>query len=404
MNCSVCGRQNRLRAGFCAWCGAPLPGEPQPPALAREQGAITRKLDLAELEDAAPLAPGTWLEGRYEIVALQGSTDDQRTYEALDRGRCPACGRVLESRELAAYCQECGASLQEAPKVTIVERVARGQGSERDYIIVAPGTEQAAAIPEPPRLDFASATHPGYHYDHNEDALDARLYADHVGTRLGFFAIADGVGGQQGGEVASRLAIIAVWEHLYRDVWQPALLGAPPEPSACKQALAAAMCAANEAVYRERTAQGSEMSATLTVALMVGRTTYVGNVGDSRAYRLDHQGLCRITKDHSLVQRMVDAGELTPQEVYTHPRRNVIYRSIGDRPRLEPDTFVTELNGDARLVLCSDGLWEMVREDGLEEVLLAEPDLQAAADRLVRNALLAGGEDNISVIIVRARG
>lgn len=414
MDCTACGRQNRPSAGYCAWCGARLQ-EPAhaPSAPPREQGAVTRKLDLAELmEGDAPLEPGTWLDGRYEIVALQQSAEDNRTYEALDHGRCPVCGHVFEDEEPPAYCQECGASLDRPPKVMIVEYLVRRpqnydlhwQRGGRDYYVIAiPEPEEATPAPEALRMAFGSATHPGYNYDHNEDSLDARLYADQLGTSLGFFVVADGVGGQQGGEIASRLAIAAVWDRLYHDVWQAAMLGSPPDEAACEQAIGAAIAAANELVYTERIAQASEMSTTLTVALTVGRQVYVGNVGDSRAYLFDNQGLHRITKDHSLVQRMVDAGELKPEEVYTHPRRNVIYRSIGDRPRLESDTFAAELIGDARLVLCSDGLWEMVREDGLEEVLLAEPELQVAADRLVQNALLAGGEDNISVIIVQAR-
>jgi protein phosphatase len=378
-----------------------------------ESGAATRKLDLAELlEGDAPLEPGTWLDGRYEITALQEVTDDSRTYVALDRARCPGCGHEFEGEEPAAYCQECGASLDKPPRVIIVEYLVRKpqtydlhwQRGGRDYYVIAiPEPEQPAAPPETLRLAFGSATHQGYHYDHNEDSLDARLYADHLGTSLGFFVVADGVGGQQGGEVASGMAIAAVWERLYQDVWQAAMLGSPPDAAACEQAVGAAIAAANDLVYAERTAQASEMSTTLTVALTVGRQVYVGNVGDSRAYLFDGQGLRRVTQDHSLVQRMVDAGQLKPEEVYTHPRRNVIYRSIGDRPRLEGDTFAAELARDGRLVLCSDGLWEMVREDGLEEVLLAEPDPQMAAERLVQNALLAGGEDNISIIIVQAK-
>jgi protein phosphatase len=113
-------------------------------------------------------------------------------------------------------------------------------------------------------------------------------------------------------------------------------------------------------------------------------------------------GLRRLTKDHSLVQRLVDDGQITREEVYSHPQRNLIYKSIGDRPEVQADIVHHTLANDDRLVLCSDGLWEMVHDDGLEEVLLSEPDVQRASDRLVANANLAGGDDNISVIIVQA--
>ena len=113
-------------------------------------------------------------------------------------------------------------------------------------------------------------------------------------------------------------------------------------------------------------------------------------------------GCVSFTKDHSLVQRLVDEGQMTRAEVYTHPQRNVIYKSIGDRPDVQPDVFQRQLEPDDRLILCSDGLWEMVHDDGLEEVLLSEPDPQRACERLVANANLAGGDDNITVIIVQA--
>ena len=419
MDCTVCGRENRPSAGYCAWCGAGLRAKPTPTAPEQEHpqegGAVTRKLDLSEaLDSDGPLEPGTMLDERYEIVELQEEDRDSRTYDAIDRARCPNCGRVTQpGNEPAAYCQECGAALDAPPRVLVVEYLVRRpetyashwQHGGRDYYVIDLPEPDAPAEPvETLRLTFGSATHPGYHYDHNEDALDARLYADHLGTSLGFFVIADGVGGQQGGDIAARLAIATVWERIYHAVWQDAMLGQRPSDEACQQALAEALEAANAAVFEERQARASEMGTTLTAALTVGRRVYVGNVGDSRVYLFDQEGLRRVTQDHSLVQRMVDAGQMQADEVYTHPRRNVIYRSIGDRRQLEIDTFADELKPDGRLMLCSDGLWEMVREDGLEEVLLAEPDPQAAAERLTQNALLAGGADNISVIVVQDKG
>jgi len=158
---------------------------------------------------------------------------------------------------------------------------------------------------------------------------------------------------------------------------------------------------ANRVVYEARTAKGSEMNSTLTMALVVQDTAYIANVGDSRTYVWNALGLQRISKDHSLVQRLVDTGMIAAGDVYTHPQRNLIYQSIGDRPDVRPDVFRRAIVPDDRLVLCSDGLWEMVRDEGLEEVLLAEADPQRACERLVKDANLAGGEDNISVIIVR---
>jgi len=235
----------------------------------------------------------------------------------------------------------------------------------------------------------------------NEDALDARLYADHRGTALGYFVVADGVGGQQAGEVASQCAIAAAWRALYEGIWQQAFQGEQIVEEQARTAVASAVGAANRAVYTERATRHNDMTTTMTLALVVGRRVYIGHLGDSRAYLWDAQGLHRITRDHSLVQRLVDTGQIAPEEVYTHPRRNVIYQSVGDRPDTEADLYTAEIGPDARLVLCSDGLWEMVREEGIEEVLMSEPDAQRAADRLTQTALLAGGADNIAVIVVQ---
>src|SRR5204862_284823 len=131
-------------------------------------------------------------------------------------------------------------------------------------------------------------------------------------------------------------------------------------------------------IYRTRSETNSQMSSTITVALLVDGMVHIANVGDSRTYIFNAQGLTRLTKDHSLVQRLVDTGQIKPEEVYTHPRRNLIYQSIGDRPDVLVDLYKHEVKADERLVLCSDGLWEMVHDDGLEEVLLAEADPQKA--------------------------
>jgi protein phosphatase len=213
--------------------------------------------------------------------------------------------------------------------------------------------------------------------------------------------VADGLGGQDSGEVASGMAIETVWEALRQGVWDRLLRGEALAADELEAQIVAAARGANGAVYQARTARGSEMSSTVTLALVVGAQAYVANVGDSRTYLWNAKGLRQVTRDHSLVQRLVEAGQLTAEEVYTHPQRNVIYQCIGDRPEVQVDAYRLTLQADDRLILCSDGLWEMVRTDGLEEVLLAEPDPQRAAERLVQNANLAGGEDNISVIIVQ---
>jgi serine/threonine protein phosphatase PrpC len=158
--------------------------------------------------------------------------------------------------------------------------------------------------------------------------------------------------------------------------------------------------AANDAVYLARQKRGSDMGTTVTAALVRDDRLFLAHVGDCRAYRWNASGLQQLTTDHSVVARMIENGQAEPDEIYTHPHRSVVYRSIGDKPLVDVDTSVGSLEPGDRLIVCCDGLWEMIRNEGIEDVMMLEADPQAACDRLVKRANLAGGEDNISVIVV----
>jgi len=367
-------------------------------------------------DSVAPLTPGTVIADRFEIVELVESSPDHNRYRARDRARCATCGYEGNAPG-DAYCAECGASLQTPAYATILEQLhvrpeaydAHFAEGPRDYYVTAEPSQGKAESsaeggpPSPVRLLWGRATDAGLKRDHNEDFVEGWLYTRASGGLVALFVVADGLGGQDSGEVASRMATEAVWDSLRDGVWQPIIQGQEFEPDSLEERVAEAARAANRVVYDERIARGSEMSTTLAMALIVDTTAYIANVGDSRTYLWNADGLQRISHDHSLVQRLVDAGQITPEEVYTHPQRNLIYQSVGDRPEVQADTFRRPLGVDDRLVLCSDGLWEMVHDDGLEEVLLSEPDPQRACDRLIKNANLAGGEDNITVIIVQVQ-
>jgi protein phosphatase len=166
--------------------------------------------------------------------------------------------------------------------------------------------------------------------------------------------------------------------------------------------LSKVILAANQAILdlRQQDQENVDMGSTLTTALLRGARAYIANVGDSRTYRMSKGKLTPVTRDHSVVARLVEHGLIEPDEVYSHDQRSIIYRSLGSRPDLEVDVFDLEVEPGERLLLCSDGLWEMVRDGMIEEVLLDRRDPQQACDRLVALANLAGGEDNISVIII----
>jgi serine/threonine protein phosphatase PrpC len=215
--------------------------------------------------------------------------------------------------------------------------------------------------------------------DDNEDAYV-------VDERLVLFAIADGMGGHRGGEVASWTAIEALRAAV-----------------ANGNAINLAISKANEAVI-ERAAGDPEvagMGTTMTAVVpAAGRTVLIGHVGDSRAYLLHDGTLSRLTDDHSLVEEMVREGRLTHEQAESHPRRNIVTRALGQEHDVEVDLYTLEVSPGDRILLCSDGLTVMVRDRDVERIVRGESDPQRAVELLVDAANEAGGEDNITVILL----
>jgi protein phosphatase len=200
------------------------------------------------------------------------------------------------------------------------------------------------------------------------------------------YAVADGMGGARGGAVASSLALDTV-EELFRGG---------------KASLADMIRSANRAVFERSISDRkvSGMGTTLTATTVDEHGAHLGHVGDSRAYLLRAGALRQLTDDHTLVNRMVKAGEITPQEAGTHPHRNVLTRSIGTEPEVVVDENDVPLIDGDRLLLCSDGLTGMVTEPQIQAILETTPDPQEASDRLIKAANRAGGIDNITVVIL----
>jgi protein phosphatase len=233
--------------------------------------------------------------------------------------------------------------------------------------------------------ESAGRTDPGRVRRRNEDSfvLDPPL-----------FAVADGMGGAQAGEVASRLTAAAFREYHEADRLAP------------DERLQAIIQEANRRIYeRARSDAGvSGMGTTVTAALLTGGRVTLGHVGDSRAYRIRDGELEQLTDDHSLVGDLMRSGRLTPEEAEAHPQRSVITRALGTDPDVDVDTMSVEAAPGDVFLLCSDGLTTMVGDDDILGILAAAPSLDDAARELVRAANTGGGEDNVTVVLFRVEG
>jgi serine/threonine protein phosphatase PrpC len=391
-------------------------------AEASSTEAELREADVLPWRDEpsslAPLEPGTVLDGCYRIVELLATDEAGVLYSARDLRRCPQCGFAGNSPD-QAFCASCGAVLDQKPLVRVLQHPA-GQDpppgievldhiteGERVYWVwKEPGkqTDVLGGSEEPMRLDIGQRTHPGQTRELDEDSLLTLALTrtfESLESASALFVVADGMGGHEAGEVASRIAIRALADVALRDVFARELAGAELDDETVQGALRRAVQVANEQVFLERERRENDMGTTVTAALLRDWTLFIAHVGDCRAYRWGKDGLQQLTTDHSVIASMVASGAAQPEEVYTHPHRSVIYRSVGDQPSVEVDTAVLSVEPGDRLVLCCDGLWEMLRDEGIEEVLLREADPQRACDAMVEQANEAGGPDNISVIVVQ---
>lgn len=264
------------------------------------------------------------------------------------------------------------------------------------------------------RVRIFGRTDLGRTRDHNEDTflvadldrpevLPTLAEAEQVvGPRGSLFMVADGMGGAAAGEIASSMAAQQIFDHMAR-VWSK-------DPENTPQQFAIRIREAVEHANAEIHAYASEhpevrgMGTTLTAAGVYGSHLFLAQVGDSRAYLIRDGMAFQLTKDQSLTQRLVDAGELTEEEAETNVRRNIILQALGPDPRVKVVLSVQELNQDDAVVVCSDGLTGQVRKTEIAAVVTAEPDLARACETLITLANERGGPDNITVVLARFSG
>jgi protein phosphatase len=256
-------------------------------------------------------------------------------------------------------------------------------------------------------IESGKASHKGNVRLTNEDTL--LTLESFVGKEsgvdfAGLYAIADGLGGNDDGEIASELAIRALSEHLLKFIARPDWTGDSilTNNDLLMKLLSQAIHYANFQVLTQSKYKGNRMGTTLTAMLVFGRQVYIANVGDSRLYLFRENSIQQLTEDHSLVANLVLAGKIGRNEIYNHPQRNVITKCLGQREDLEIDLNSMEIYPGDTFFLCSDGLWEMVRDDEIKEILQKYHNPKWACRKLVQAANKNGGVDNISIIVVNA--
>jgi len=243
-------------------------------------------------------------------------------------------------------------------------------------------------------LDVAGLSDQGVKRDHNEDnwsAPHADLTASQLATKGRLYIVADGVGGHQAGDVASKMAVNLIQQYYYTD---PSL--------DLRSSLAAAIQAASEQIDKEAAARAERrgMSTTVTAVVLRGNELTVANVGDSRTYLVRKEHVRQITADHSWVEEQVRSGIITRDEAERHPHRNIITRSLGSNRQLDIDIFVEQIEPGDSILLCSDGLSNMVTDQEIGTIVSQGWIAEAAVNELVAMTNRRGAPDNVTAVLI----
>ena len=386
-------------------------------------------LDPGELRgrDTVPLVPPeilplyTLLQGRYRIEGVVEGDLCCVTYLAFDVEVCRHCGEWVGDADADGYCAACGEPLAPyrayhlrsmdapSPDDTLIDPKTPYfiEGGKLYLMVPAPGQE----APEPNKEFSGVYLQVGFQSDRgqlrelDEDSILVTvvcgMYEGVCRQTLGFFAVADGIGGHKGGEIASREAVQALGREVIVRVFSQALgTERPFTTERLSRILEESVGKVNRHLLALRQERSNDMGTTLTAALLLDDLAVVANVGDSRTYLWREDKLVQITQDHSLIANLIATGMERPEAIYTHEQRNLIFRSLGDKLEVKVDTFPLQLFPGDQLILCCDGVWEMIRDEGVEEVMAAGLDPQATCDLMVERSNAAGGEDNISVVVV----
>ena len=228
-------------------------------------------------------------------------------------------------------------------------------------------------------------------------AADLSFGVNSESSKFLLLAVADGMGGHAKGEEASKIALNAIARAVIPD-----LLNNTPFTKILEKGIQNA----NQDIldYTAKNPEASGMGTTSVCAVVKDNQIHLANVGDSRAYRVSDDEICRVTKDHSYVQALIDEGDITEEQAREHPRKNEITRAVGIMPSIEVDTMKLTLDSDESLLLCCDGVIAHLSDDDIHKIIRDSPDPQTACQEIVDMANERGGSDNISLIILSSEG
>jgi serine/threonine protein phosphatase PrpC len=371
--------------------GAPANGAEQVSAQSAAGAAADQQSASGPTEAAEEANDGAWWEETAPPSAPVEQADDTETAKNL----------VIAAPEPAAVeaAQPIVPAQQPDEQPAPVGEVGDEEGGTRP--LTAADVPMLVALRSHRGLAAGALRDVGRIRSVNQDsvfALITTLPRESGDITMGLFIVADGMGGHHGGEVASRLAISTVAHYVLSELVVPALNDGTTET--IQPMIVAAVQEANRAIWDHAQAIGSDMGTTCTLALLLGRALYIGHVGDSRAYLATPTGLKLITNDHSTVGRLIQLGQLEPSEAREHPLRSQLYRTVGQQPEVAVDFIYQPLGDATHLLMGSDGLWGMLADDVLLDVVEHNIWPQDACHELIARANLAGGEDNITAIVV----
>lgn len=256
----------------------------------------------------------------------------------------------------------------------------------------------------PQEIDFqiGKRTHVGMVRSLNEDSLltlEINRVQQSISQPLALLVVADGMGGHAAGEIASGAIVNSIAQKALQELIPSQLRKGEKEDR--KDWLKLAVEFANREVFELRKTAGTDMGSTLVAAVLDGNVASIAHVGDSRAYVINAQGIRQVTTDHSLVERLIATNQISRDEARYHPQRNVIYRTVGDKAKVEVEVSSHKLAIGDVLLLCSDGMSGMLEDKQIHQIVISASSPQQACEELIRAANAAGGDDNITVIIAK---